>query len=1042
MTAGQYWHKRDNWMDDSMHYCFWRGITCNEDGFVTSIGFWNNNVTGCLPRLDGLKFLQALCLSINKINCRLRDFISVNMTQMVRLTIPNNKLRGDLHILGSLVNLRLIQLTQNRDLIGTLPRAFCSMSTLQVLSLGETGVSGQIPHCLGYNNPILRFLDLEYCPRLNSTFPESLTHLVGLQWLHMTHANIHGTLPLNFGLYYGKLSQLLLAHNFLKGGLPCAIGNMTRATEIDLSFNHFEGQLLSSLVALPKLYGLFLQNNSFSLLPNNQTVSRELDTIDISGNKFNTTLGNLLRIFQPGNRIHTMKLSDTGLHGRFSASIWTFSYLTSLDVSFNFLSGKLPTVQNAEIPYLATFNLKNNNFTGRIPENFRQLGSLTLLDLSNNPHMKSETDMPDSREFTWNLGDLQIYAERNFTCPAIFMQKSNDGHCQVMIDPSYFSYRYCHCDVNNYGYAGVCHPCWVNGGRCGAIHGFDIHTLNTTYYSINAKTTNDERFEVKMFWPTNMYPGNNDTKTFDNCSFPTGGVMVCNPYGNCTCSLNYSKSDNKYVTVCDENCLCNAELKLKGRRCLECIDENYFKDGNRCHPCFSGKNHIAFLCVSVVLVIGMMLFSIWGIYRSRRSNSDTGIIVFKVFLLFVSFMLCLFHLFPFWLFQLMFIIFIFGIHGVENKCVGLIKIFVFYVQTLDVILHTFPNLNLDFLFRVEWFLQTTLNFHFSNFGCYWRFMYSPFGKLIITAILPIIVLLVCILMILINKILTRCKQRRGNVDTIDLANLNQKLFKHRCFGFFMFVSNVLYFPIVKQTLSAISNCKRDPLDNEVYMERIPTIKCYSDTHHNMVLVGWLALIVEVIGFWVMCAALLFAYNRKYQYIQNHMFGERKETELKYINSLLSPLLEPYKDYRFIELLFLAKRVIIACTVTMVDPRSIFHPVILLSILMFSLAMQITKHPFKYSGSVTLCHREIPLNFENVLYEAVLLMLQMTVIGGSSLTMHMESFYSSVSARSFIICVVVANISVLLALVLAMVARIVGVTRKKRRIIRDRILLDQ
>ena len=72
VTGGSMWNSRfyDQWLNNSIHYCFWYGITCNEDGFVTSIGLSNKNLTGCPYPVQRLTYLQALCLPINKIDCQ------------------------------------------------------------------------------------------------------------------------------------------------------------------------------------------------------------------------------------------------------------------------------------------------------------------------------------------------------------------------------------------------------------------------------------------------------------------------------------------------------------------------------------------------------------------------------------------------------------------------------------------------------------------------------------------------------------------------------------------------------------------------------------------------------------------------------------------------------------------------------------------------------------------------------------------------------------------------------------------------------------
>ena len=929
------------------------------------------------------------------------------MTKLLRLDLPLNELKGTLDILGEIPNLKAIQLSQN-PLNGSIPFQFCNMTQLEVISIGHSHISGQIPECFGYNNPNLRMLSLENCRYLNSTFPESLVHLSGVKWMQMTHSNIRGKLPMSFGRYFYNVIQILLSFNHLEGEIPSNLTNMKHLTHFDISANKFHGKIPSTLVSLPSLYALFLQNNSLTELPPKRSVCRQLDMLDISYNKFNKTMDAVLGIFKGNPQLHTLKLKDIGLYGEFSDSFWNIWFLNYFDASDNQISGQLPTLRT-EIPYLILLDLNNNNLTGRIPKNYRQLESLKTLNLTRNPNLESDDKTFDIELLNWNPNDIQQY-EGNYKCPNLEMTTATNGQCQVFVNPSYFHYMNCTCNFQFYGSLGRCLPCWKEGGVCtGGIN------------------------DSKMFWPANKYPSN-VTKTFVDCALPIGGVMFCNPTGNCSCS--YDVTNN--VTVCNERCLCNPDLNLKGRRCLECKDKDYFKDGNKCYPCV---RYSAFtLLFSILIVFLMICASLGNVYYSRN-NIKKAIVLVKLFLLILTLLLCLLQTLPVWVFPLTLISFLLGISKRENKCVGLIKICVFFGQTLSVIIHTFPNLGLDFLFQAEQFLQSTFDIHLSSLECYWKFLRQPYGRLLLIIALPPISLFVCIVTIVSGHIIYRIQQRNRYVEIRDNdidssddvieseSGFDWKLFRYRCFGFFLFVSDILYFPIVKVTLTALSPCFLDPLDNKAYMESLPTVQCSTVLHQHIYELGLVALFVEIIGLWLMFASVLYVYQRRYLLIQRNltMNGEVRIKELLCIKALLSPLLGPYRDqYQYIELLFLTKRALIAIVVTYIPRQSILHPLALIAILMPSLLLQIRTQPFKHSGFITILGRRFSLNLENWLYEAVLLFLQLSIIGSAFLTLQLESFYSDVSGKLFIIFVIAANTSLFLLLIMAMVARLVNI----------------
>ncbi|KAL5990763.1 hypothetical protein ACLOJK_011667 [Asimina triloba] len=84
------------------------------------------------------------------------------------------------------------------------------------------------------------------------------------------------------------------------------------------------------------------------------------------------------------NEVVMVDLSNMGLRGRFPSSLNNCTKLTGLDLSNNSLSGPLPHHISRIVPFLTSFNLSYNKFSGKIPPALGDLAYLAVLDLQHN----------------------------------------------------------------------------------------------------------------------------------------------------------------------------------------------------------------------------------------------------------------------------------------------------------------------------------------------------------------------------------------------------------------------------------------------------------------------------------------------------------------------------------------------------------------------------------------------------------------------------------------------------------------------------------
>lgn len=121
-TDGKYWYKKWNWCNAFERYSKWYGVVVDNGGHVQTINlrenFLRGNITS-LPRLNCLKNLQVLVLSVNKITGEL----------------PCN--------FHELVSLEQLDLSWNQ-LTGRIPPTLYACSTLKILKLEHNQLEGEI----------------------------------------------------------------------------------------------------------------------------------------------------------------------------------------------------------------------------------------------------------------------------------------------------------------------------------------------------------------------------------------------------------------------------------------------------------------------------------------------------------------------------------------------------------------------------------------------------------------------------------------------------------------------------------------------------------------------------------------------------------------------------------------------------------------------------------------------------------------------------------------------------------------------------------
>ena len=218
-TDGPNWTNNHNWLSEAP-IGEWYGVTTDDDGRVTQIRLWGNNLIGSIPADLG------------------------NLTSLQRLGLWSNDLSGEIPSeLGNLSSLERMSLDDNQ-LSGGIPSELGSLSNLERMSLDDNQLSGGIPSELGN----LSNLERLYLTRnqLSGEIPTELSSLPNLEELALGGNQLSGSIPAELGSL-ASLIELYLWGNEFSGDIPSELGSLSSLTVLHLGGNQLSGEIPSEL---------------------------------------------------------------------------------------------------------------------------------------------------------------------------------------------------------------------------------------------------------------------------------------------------------------------------------------------------------------------------------------------------------------------------------------------------------------------------------------------------------------------------------------------------------------------------------------------------------------------------------------------------------------------------------------------------------------------------------------------------------------------------------------------------------------------------
>ncbi|KAM3389304.1 hypothetical protein ACQJBY_011430 [Aegilops geniculata] len=319
----------------------WDGVECNgANSRVTSLNLFGMNMKGTLSDdIGSLTELRVLDLSSNK---DLGGPLTPAIGKLVQL-----------------INLALIGCSFS----GTVPSELGNLAQLEFFGLNSNQFTGRIPSSLGKLSKV-KWLDLAD-NKLTGLLPNSrdngagLDQLLNAEHFHLNQNSLEGPIPEYMFNSSMHLKHILLDRNNFSGTIPSSIGVIPTLEVLRLNNNNFTGRV-PAMNNLTKLHVLMLSNNKLSGPMPNLTDMEGLGNVDLSNNSF--TPSGVPSWFTELPGLMTLTMQSVGISGKLPQELFGLRDLQHVILNDNQLNGTLDMGNNIN-DGLDLVDLRNNKIT-------------------------------------------------------------------------------------------------------------------------------------------------------------------------------------------------------------------------------------------------------------------------------------------------------------------------------------------------------------------------------------------------------------------------------------------------------------------------------------------------------------------------------------------------------------------------------------------------------------------------------------------------------------------------------------------------------
>ncbi|XP_064999675.1 leucine-rich repeat receptor protein kinase HPCA1-like [Musa acuminata AAA Group] len=318
----------------------WEGVQCSNSR-VTSLTLSTMGIKGTLgDDIGQLSELKILDLSYNTM---LGGTLTPNIGNLMELTIlilVGCSFNGNIpDELGSLGNLSYLALNSNQ-FTGSIPASLGKLSNLNWFDIADNQLTGPLP------------ISTETSPGLDQ--------LVRTQHFHFNKNQLSGAIPEKLFSSDMTLLHVLFDGNNFTGKIPDSIGLVQKIQFLRLDRNDLSGPVPSNINNLTHVKELNLANNRLTGMMPNLTGMNSLNYVDLSNNTFDAS--ETPAWFSELQHLRALVIESGGLYGEVPKELFSFTQLQQVILDYNEFNGTLD-MGNSISQQLQIVNFKNNKLT-------------------------------------------------------------------------------------------------------------------------------------------------------------------------------------------------------------------------------------------------------------------------------------------------------------------------------------------------------------------------------------------------------------------------------------------------------------------------------------------------------------------------------------------------------------------------------------------------------------------------------------------------------------------------------------------------------